>query len=274
MAYNKNMIEELKALALAEAIPWQTLLKEWLQRLFLGTYYSFPESSPVTFQGGTSLRLLHGGPRHSEDLDFVTMEALETIDALRPRVFEKLKALEALADGTLDMTAQKSYSNILRWKLKWAPQKAGGEKVFVRVEFARYPAHTRELKPLGGSPGISSGAWIVIPVETRGEILTDKIAAVAGRPYLKGRDFFDLWFLESQGVVLDIKLLRRKLQDYSATLERLAERASEVDAALLRKDLTPFLPLSIRRPLEEDNYKSVLEASKAVLRRALKLHPA
>jgi predicted nucleotidyltransferase component of viral defense system len=264
------MIEELKAHALAESIPWQTLVKEWLQRLFLGTYYSFPESSPATFQGGTCLRLLHGGPRHSEDLDFVTMEALETTDALRPRVFEKLKALEALADGSLEMTVQKSYSNILRWKLKWAPPGAG-EKVFVRVEFARYPAHTRELKPLGGVPGMPAGAWIVIPVETRGEILTDKIAAVAGRPYLKGRDFFDLWFLESQGVPLDAGLLRRKLQDYGATLERLAERALQVDAELLRRDLTPFLPLSIRRPLEADGYKGVLETSKAVLRRALEL---
>ncbi|OGR89503.1 MAG: hypothetical protein A3J74_02295 [Elusimicrobia bacterium RIFCSPHIGHO2_02_FULL_57_9] len=260
------MIKEIAAKAQSLGIPWQTLLKEALQGFFLETFFAMKESSAVTFQGGTCLRLVYGGPRHSEDLDFVTLEPLENFEKLRPGLAEKFKARGAGAQGSLELTAQKSFHKILRWKLKWSPSDGEGS-VFVRVELAAYPAHTRELKPLLQGP---AGVWIIVPVESKEEILTDKLAAIAGRPYLKGRDFFDLWFLDSQGVAFRADLLRQKLKDYNTTLEGLLERGRQADEALLRRDLSPFLPAAIRQRLEDDSYREVLRAARAVISRALR----
>ena len=260
------MLDALMSRAKSQGLPWQTLLKETLQVFFLESFYAFPEGSQATFQGGTSLKLLHGAPRHSEDLDFVTLKPLESWDKLREPVFKKLKSQEALLQGTLELTAQKPHPKILRWKLKWQPY-GEREKVFVRIELARYPAHTRELLPLTRPPGLPSGSWVVIPVETREEILADKLAAIAGRPYLKGRDFFDLWFLHSREIGLDRNLIKEKLKDYNVSTDGL-KRGLEITKEVLERDLKPFLPGAIRRPLEAEGYRSILKVSGQLLNEA------
>lgn len=263
------MIDSLKTTAGIQGIPWQTLLKEALQVIFMESFLELPQASEATFQGGSCLRLIHGGPRHSEDLDFVVgvKQALERWDKLREPLARKLKSREALLQGSLELTAQESFSKILRWKLKWAPEPGAG-KVFVRVEWAAYPALTRELKPLSRPPGLPSGPWILVPAESREELLADKLVAIAGRPYLKGRDFFDLWFLRSQGVLLDAGLLRRKLKDYGAAPEGLRRRGREVNEGILRGDLEAFLPAALRLPLEVESYRGVLAAAKATIEEA------
>ncbi|HAH07219.1 MAG TPA: hypothetical protein DCM05_11975 [Elusimicrobia bacterium] len=256
------MLDALKIRAQESALPWQTLAKEALQVLFLETFYNFGEASEAVFQGGTCLRLLYKGPRHSEDLDFVTRRDLAQWEALRPKLFEKLKAQEALLGGRLELSAQKSFKKILRWKLKWAPEGGGG--VFVRVELAAYPAYTRELLPLTRPPGLPSGPWTLVPAESREEILADKVAAIAGRPYLKGRDFFDLWLLRSQGVALEPGLLRRKLEDYSCSIQGFFSRRKDVTGEVLGQDLRAFLPSNLRAPLEAEGYAGLLKAFDAL----------
>lgn len=264
------MIDYLKSKAQSQGIPWQTLLKEALQVLFLEAFYGLPSAPQAVFQGGTALRLAYGGPRHSEDLDFVTESPLESWEGLRSGIFEKLKAQEDLLQGTLELTTQKSYSKILRWKLKWTPR-TGREKVFVRAEWAAYPHYTRELKPLSRPAPLPAGAWLVIPVESREEILADKLAAIAGRPYLKGRDFFDLWLLSSQGIAVDADLVKKKLKDYDTRADGLLQRRSEINAEILQRDLRSFLPLEVRRPLEADAYRGILELSRSLLARTHKM---
>jgi predicted nucleotidyltransferase component of viral defense system len=45
---------------------------EMLQLLLLDALYGHSGSQHIVFQGGTALRWVYGGPRFSEDLDFVT----------------------------------------------------------------------------------------------------------------------------------------------------------------------------------------------------------
>lgn len=264
------MVETLKKRAQEARIPWTILLKEALQVFFLEVFYSLEPSAQATFQGGTALRLLYGGPRHSEDLDFVTDQPGEYWEALRPTLYEKLKTQASLLGGDLALTSQKPSAPILRWKLKWRPL-TGSEAVWVRAEFARYPAYTRELMPLARPAGFPIGAWMVIPTESREEILADKLAAIGGRPYLKARDFFDLWFLTAQKVGLKRELLKKKFNDYRVDPRGLKKRLDQVNGRLLSRELKSFLPYLVRRPLEEDNYASVLRVSKEILTKALKL---
>jgi len=264
------MLESLKARAQEGRIPWQTLLKEALQICFLEVFYSFSQSGHATFQGGTSLRLLYGGPRHSEDLDFITDQPFEYWGNLQPGLYEKWRVHCSFLGGQLEMTSQKPSSSIVRWKLKWKPE-AGSEKVWVRVEFAQYPAYTRELLPLARPDGFPIGAWTIIPTESQEEIFADKLTAVAGRPYVKGRDFFDLWFLKTQGVRLRPDLLKKKFKDYKADPQRLKKQLGQVNGRLLSNELQNFLPTPFRHPLEEENYDSVLRVSGEVIAKAFRL---
>jgi predicted nucleotidyltransferase component of viral defense system len=265
------MLEALRSRAQESGLPWQTLAKEALQVLFLEVFCGSGEASEATFQGGTCLRLLYKGPRHSEDLDFVTRRDLAEWEAVRPAIFEKLRACEALLGGRLELTAQKSFKKILRWKLKWAHEGGGG--VFVRVELAAYPAYTRELLPLTRPPGLPSGPWVLLPAESREEILADKVAVISESPYLKGRDFFDLWLLRSQGVALVPDLLRHKLEDYRCSLDGLYSRRAEVTDEALGRDLRAFLPATMREPLEAEGYRSLLKAYDELVSEVVKEFP-
>lgn len=264
------MLELLKSRAQGGGIPLETLLKEALQICFLEVFYAFPTSEGATFQGGTALRLLYGGPRHSEDLDFVTDQPLGDWEELRPRLTERLKAQASFLGGKLELSSQKSFSSILRWKLKWEPE-TGSEKVWVRAKFARYPAYTRELLPLARPTGFPIGVWTIIPTESREEILADKLAAIAGRPYLKGRDFFDLWFLRTGGVDLRMDLLKKKLIDYRVDPQQLAKRLSQVNGKLLSSELENFLPAPFRRTMEQESYKPVLRVSRQIITKVTRL---
>lgn len=49
--------------------------------------------------------------------------------------------------------------------------------------------------------------------------MAEKVSAVAGRPYIKGRDLFDIWYLsEVLETHLEPFLLERKLHDYNICL--------------------------------------------------------
>jgi predicted nucleotidyltransferase component of viral defense system len=66
----------------------------------------------------------------------------------------------------------------------------------------------------------------ILVVETPEEILTDKLKALYERPYLKGRDLYDLWFLHSMlGVQTHLEQLDRKLKSYVRPF-RVARRAT------------------------------------------------
>lgn len=263
------MLLSLKQRALEERIPWETLLKEAVQVFFLGAFYSLTDTLGITFQGGTSIRLVHGGPRHSEDLDFVSTDPAKKWDALVAEAFAKAKKDESYLEGSLELARQRPTQKISRWRLIWKSA-AEGRKVFVRVEIASFPALTRELRPLVRPEGFPTGSWVVIPVETKEEILADKITAIAGRPYIKGRDFFDLWFLVSKGTELDTKLLLKKLKDYNTSGKNLLHRLSEVTPTALQRDLSSFLPAKVREPLEKENYRSLLDTATTLLSRVNK----
>lgn len=46
------------------------IAREFIQLKFLQGFYEQKESKNLFFKGGTALRLVHGSPRFSEDLDF------------------------------------------------------------------------------------------------------------------------------------------------------------------------------------------------------------
>jgi predicted nucleotidyltransferase component of viral defense system len=265
------MIAALRAQARENQIPWQNLLKEALQVAFLEVFFSHSISEPAVFQGGTAIRLLYGGPRHSEDLDFVAPGDLGDWDDLVEALQGSLQRLAGAYEGELALAPTKqSSSRIRRWKLRWEPPNPR-DAVWVRVEIARYPVYTRELLPLKRPAGVPVGPWVLVPTESREELLADKLTAIAGRAYVKGRDFLDLWFLRTQNVPLQPELLKKKFHDYAVNPRQLASRFKKVTAAEIAAELNDFLPLAFRRPLERDGYRVVYEVAREVLAEAVRI---
>ncbi len=89
-----------------------------------------------------------------------------------------------------------------------------------------------------------------VRVESREEILADKVVAVAFREFIKGRDLWDIFFLSAQrGVAFRADLMAQKVSDYGHTREefedRLAAAVRKIEregVGVLEQEMRRFLP--------------------------------
>ena len=185
---------------------------ELFQLILLQHLYTRPESARLVFQGGTAIRWCHNGGRFSEDLDFVTHLERPALERLMQAI-EVQVARESIAHfgpGRLTLTPRGQRDEGAVWRVAFEPQN-GRDRIMVKIECERL----REGVPLATEPRVlgMQGAVSyligrgefriprpnsVLVVETLEEILSDKIRALLERPYLKGRDIYDVWHLRER----------------------------------------------------------------------------
>jgi len=259
---------------------------ELLQLIILQHLYSRPESANLFFQGGTSIRWCHGSGRYSEDLDFVTNMERPTLERLLKAV-EPALAREAIAHfglGRLTITSRGQREAGMAWRVAFDPQNMR-EKIMVKVECERLREGAEvntETRVLGMQAAvsylISKGEFriprpnSVMVVETLEEILSDKVRALLERPYLKGRDIYDVWHLrEGLKVPLVRELVERKFSCYAApfTLRRPIDWFETADDDLkeaIEKDLTRFLSPEVMSACRSEAYRPFLASLKNLFR--------
>ncbi|MCX5971756.1 MAG: nucleotidyl transferase AbiEii/AbiGii toxin family protein [Coprothermobacterota bacterium] len=243
-----------------EGIPAKVVLREALQIYLLGELAQCEEARHLTFQGGTALRLVYQGPRYSDDLYFTSVMPFSLLDPLFRQLAPDLAGLSPLFGGTITLRIQKQTEDLLRWRLHLqAPAQA--DSTSLNLEIAHFPSYTRELKPIHLPFALPGLPLALVWVESEEEILADKLVAIAGRLYPKGRDLFDLWFLHSRGIPINRELVRAKCADYGVQGRILKERLASFNVASLRKEMAVFLPQRYRGPLEEDGYRDLLRAT-------------
>lgn len=195
------MKEELLELAKSEKSPIaaRNLAREYLQAHILQSLQRAGAMTMLAFHGGTALRFLYSLPRYSEDLDF----ALE-----KPSVKYDFRAL--LKNIRSDLQAQ-GYTV----ELKVNDQKT------VHSAFVRFPGlpfdlnlspHRDEIlavkievdtNPPGGA-GLTTSLirrHVILNLHHHdpATLLAGKLHAILQRPYLKGRDIYDLtWYLSDK----------------------------------------------------------------------------
>ena len=129
----------------------------------------------------------------------------------------------------------------------------------------------------------SAGATVIINVERAEEILTDKLRALMERPYTKGRDFFDVWFLtKTLGVRPDPGGLAQKLSLYAvpftektsaafyAELDKLNSKDRKTLAGEIHQDLLRFVDARTLEVLARDDYRELLDAVQKAFRLSLR----
>ena len=261
----RELTDLLKERALNDGVPVNVVRKEALQIYALAEIYGRPESRALTLQGGTCLRLVYNGVRYSEDLVFVTTLEADQLDELLTKVRSGLAKMGPFFTGQIETRVQKQSPSLTRWKiyLHAADQR---DSTSISLEFARYPAYTLQVATLKPTLELPALPLVVVRAETRKEIMADKIVALAGRPYLKGRDVFDLWLLHEQGVQLDWSLVQRKCADYGVSPNRLHQRARDLSPEQVKRELEQFLPQRLRvQVLQEPGLSTMVSCVSTLL---------
>ena len=229
---------QIQTLAQNHQIDSFTILREYLQLVFLSHLYGMKISKYIYFKGGTAIRLLMGSPRFSEDLDFSTTltksQIKQTIEHLEQEIKQELPTIKIvqLYSGKTGIRYQiKYHSPDYKYPLN------------LRLDFTIVQAI---IDPVI-SPLVTDFPINIFPIISHlsgKEILTEKICALASRD--KGRDYYDTWYLLEKKVLLDQEILQLKLTENHLTLDqnRFLQKIKSYSQKTLKLDLAQFLPKS------------------------------
>jgi predicted nucleotidyltransferase component of viral defense system len=268
------LFSTLKDKAQEQGLPLQTVAVEALHIILLESLFSQSESRLMAFQGGTATHLLHGGYRYSEDLDFagkkltgqntmlLVQNSQQAVEKNVVQIFGNGSAVWKIPEPKLSARVYTS----------WFHFHPAGEPLTLRVklEFAQFPVYHPEPLVVRSELDVLQRAPLINGLPPN-ELLSEKITAVAGRRYIKGRDLFDLWyFTKILKTDFDAELTARKFHDYNVRTD-LATRLHELrefSAEALTQEMNRFLPQRYRRMLEKDGFRKIRQQAISVVEKA------
>ncbi|WJV61894.1 nucleotidyl transferase AbiEii/AbiGii toxin family protein [Pectobacteriaceae bacterium C52] len=231
----------------------------------------------LVFQGGTSLRLCHGGNRFSEDLDFAggvdfSSARLAEMKTCIEDYIGKRYGLEVTVKEPASLKEEKEYAELRidKWQINitTAPGQKDMPRQKIKLEVANVPAYTKEALPLRNSYDFLPDGYedTLVFTETLDEVMADKLISLpATQRYIRHRDLWDLVWLQQQNARLKPELIRLKLADYKIPdyqqlLEsRIASLDEIVASAAFHNEMKRFLPTNVYdRTLGQDKFKSFM----------------
>jgi predicted nucleotidyltransferase component of viral defense system len=243
--------EQIGELARHFKIDEASILREYVQLLFLRSFYALKESRYVFFKGGTAIHFHCGSFRFSEDLDFSTLQSSDQLRQMVEAATRDLKTEMASLEQGKFTIKHDSFSGQLKFAYK------GSHPLTIRLEFSqREKALTRAVS-LIETPFPLVSYPLVVHLDAE-ELLAEKARAILTRS--KGRDYFDFWYLLSKGIPLREDYIREKMKWYGKDyrqedLTTIIAAAKEKD---LHNDLARFLPKHYRQTIT-DLKKNILQ---------------
>jgi predicted nucleotidyltransferase component of viral defense system len=232
-------------------------LKEILQELVLYGLSNTDFFKYGLFHGGTSLRILHGLPRFSEDLDFLLKKPYTHfiwqpyMDAIH-NTCQKFGIEPDIRDKSqIGKNIQKmffkdnSIGKILNLTFHHHPQK----KLTIKLEI--------DINPPLGSKG--EVAFLDFPIafslasQDMPSNFAGKCHALLCRPYTKGRDWYDFLWYVAKGILPNLHFLSNALDqqgpwtgqkikvDFTWFRLHMEKKIKEVDWQKTSADVRPFL---------------------------------
>ncbi len=215
----KIIQQRLDSYKVANALEEEQATKEIIQEVALYALWRGGFFEVAAFQGGTSLRILHGLPRFSEDLDFMLKEPNREFDwsgylEQLLTCFEEygLKS-EALPKGRMEQRIKKAVikDNSIINQLSLSFYRGHrDQKINIKLEI--------DVEP----PADSAYEYSFLDFPTDYEVCHQdlssnfalKIHALLCRGFLKGRDWYDFnWYIK-QGVSPNLPHLKNALVQY------------------------------------------------------------
>ncbi|MDT8385673.1 MAG: nucleotidyl transferase AbiEii/AbiGii toxin family protein [Gammaproteobacteria bacterium] len=212
----QKRLAEYKAASLIEE---ENALKEIVQEIILFALWRADFFEVAAFQGGTSLRILHGLNRFSEDIDFILREPnpgfrwqpyLENIAktceefGIAPEVLDRQHMDQHVKAALIKDTSIANQLNLSFFNNQ------RGKKLTIKLEIDANP-------PRGSGFEFT---YLDFPVDYEvchqdlGSNFALKTHALLCRPYIKGRDWYDFNWYVAQGITPKLELLKNALFQY------------------------------------------------------------
>jgi len=228
------------------------ILREYLQARLLQLLQAQGCFTTWAFHGGTALRFLYGIARFSEDLDFTLhgpwhpMDFRKTLDKIGKgfeaegyEVQVKIGAEKIVASAFIKFPG-------LLHEAGLSPRRDQNFSVKIELD-TRPPGHISRASTL-----VRRHVMLNLYHHDKPSLLSGKIHALLARPYVKGRDLYDLlWYLSDPSwprpnlpmlnAALEQTGWKRPLPTAENWRSTLWDRLHGVDWPQIRKDVMPFL---------------------------------
>lgn len=218
----------------------KNILREYLQYKILEIIFDSPFGKKLSFMGGTSIHMLHGSQRFSEDLDFDNQGLSQNDFKELGKLIKEKFALEgyALEIKTVFKKAYRLYlafHNIL-YINKISPHKDA--VLLIRVDTQPQNFNYKADKAIINKFDVFSQIFAV-PIDI---LLAQKITCLFTRPRLMGRDFHDIVFLLGKTRPnLDYLKKKLKIKGKIELKEKLLKKCQGLDYKQLSRDIEAFL---------------------------------
>lgn len=206
---------------------FENALKEIIQEITLAALARANFFDKAAFYGGTALRIFHGLPRFSEDLDFTLLSPnadfklktyftsiSETLNSFGLEV--EIEEINKNISTNVESAFLKANTKIHLFKIeagrKYANKIQNNKKITIKFEIDTTPAlgFETEIKVL--PPPITASVKILKPAFLFG----GKMHAILFRKWkqrIKGRDFYDLLWYIGQNTPVNLGYLENKMRD-------------------------------------------------------------
>jgi len=244
---------QIQRIAQRNGVGMQVQERDYVQHLILWLLYT--RSQALIFKGGTALRLVYGGNRYSEDLDFNGPDDTSALEMLWQGIVDGLEDFGVVAEvrNIWDSGVGYSFDVSFQGPLHDGRDRSKGK---VRVDINQRPEEVETHRQLVTSPYDDVRPFVVTALALD-HLLAEKLRAllVRGQP----RDLYDIWLLLRQGVEPDLALVERKLALYDRVWKREAlEEAIERIRAGWERDLCPLLPQFVPYEIARERIEALL----------------
>ncbi len=205
--------------------------------------------------GGGALHWIFNSPRLSVDIDLKPLHPKKRrlIEQIATALSDELPAVLSPLGKAVTCSALPD-EEAVQVRLDGRPA--------LRIELVSLAPVTGKEKHLLQSDSLQSEIIVTPDIH---QLLFAKAAALLQRSHVKGRDVFDIWFLQSRGAVLDEEAFSTWLRGEEKDAQTLQEKLKTITPSRLKSDLGRFLPEAIRSTLEAENYRTLIEAAKRLL---------
>ena len=250
---NGDIVKE-QALTLARTAkdPGQALnlLREYLQTLVLRSFHECEAFRHLAFVGGTALRLLHGLPRFSEDLDFSMVSAkgyagMEWMAKVKRDL--SLAGFDPLVTWNDRKAVHASWIRLAGLLYDAGLSALPEQKLAIKLKIdTRPPAGAHCERRL-----VTRNVAFLLQHHDLPSMLAGKLHAVITRKYAKGRDWYDLmWYLTQRPPIeANVKMLQKALDQTRGAGELdarkwrnlVGDKLASLDTKAIAADVRPFL---------------------------------
>jgi predicted nucleotidyltransferase component of viral defense system len=217
----------------------KSMLVEYVQHELLDSLFKQEKSRYLSFIGGTAIRIVYGGSRFSEDLNFDNFGlSFDEFHALAESVAADMRRKGfAVEWRTIEKGAYHCYVRFPHILQEAKIDSDAEEKILVRIDTMVkkkiFTPTTHMVNRFDVYRNI-----LVNPVSI---ILSQKLMAILGRKREKGRDFFDVSYLYGMtrpdfGYIEETTGMNET--EFSG---KILARCEALDFSLLAKDVEPFL---------------------------------